>query len=156
MSGSEYIRSVRIGLGQGLLLLPAVAVVVRDPGDRVLLVQAVAGSRWGLPAGGIEPGEPPLVAARRELAEETGLRAIELRLLGCCGGENFRHRYPNGDRVEYSIFVFGGSVADGFEPQPSDLDEVRSARFFARADAPRLSMPYPERLVWEAPLRAPA
>ena len=30
---------------------------------------------WELPAGRLDPGETPLVAAKRELAEETGYRA---------------------------------------------------------------------------------
>jgi ADP-ribose pyrophosphatase len=36
---------------------------------------------WELIAGGLEPGERPLAAARRELLEETGYRAKEFRLL---------------------------------------------------------------------------
>jgi len=33
---------------------------------------------WELPAGTLEPGEPPIEAARRELEEETGYRAATL------------------------------------------------------------------------------
>ena len=51
-------------------------VIVTD-GKRLLLVHASRSPLWDIPKGGIEPGETPAQAARRELREETGLAAPE-------------------------------------------------------------------------------
>jgi ADP-ribose pyrophosphatase YjhB (NUDIX family) len=50
--------------------------VVRDDAGRLLLVrrgQPPATGTWTLPGGRVESGESPAEAARREVAEETGL-----------------------------------------------------------------------------------
>ena len=39
---------------------------------------------WELPAGKLEPHEPPLSTAQRELAEEAGCSARDWRSLGTC------------------------------------------------------------------------
>lgn len=52
----------------------------RGPDDEVrFLLIRDSYRNWGLPKGHLEPGEPPADAARREVAEETGLRDIILR-----------------------------------------------------------------------------
>ena len=50
-------------------------VLLADPADRVLMVRWAFpdGGVWGLPGGGIEPGETHADAVRRELREEVGL-----------------------------------------------------------------------------------
>ncbi len=69
------------------------------------------------------------------------------------GGADFRFRYPNGDRVEYQVFVFGTTVSGA--PAPMDGDEIAEARFFGRHEAPSLPLPYPEDLLWDHPGAGP-
>ena len=61
----------------------AAAVVVFDKADRVLVLRRSETDgwmpgRWDLPGGMLEPGEPEMDGALRELYEETGLRNLRL------------------------------------------------------------------------------
>jgi 8-oxo-dGTP pyrophosphatase MutT (NUDIX family) len=62
------------------------AVVAVDRESRVCLLRqyryVAGGWIWELPAGKLEPGEPPLATAQRELAEEAGIRARSWSSLG--------------------------------------------------------------------------
>ncbi len=53
-----------------------------SPDPRVLLIHqfrhAADGVLWEIPAGTLEPGEPPEACARRELSEEAGMEAGKL------------------------------------------------------------------------------
>lgn len=83
-------------------------VMLVDEAERVLLqlrdAQAPsAPGKWGLPGGGIEPGETPEEAAHRELLEETGLRiegALTLRWHGTLQSGPHPELYN-----EYYVFV---------------------------------------------------
>jgi len=64
------------------------AVVALDGEDRVCLLHqyryVADGWLWELPAGKLEPHEPPLATAQRELAEEAGIEARSWTSLGTC------------------------------------------------------------------------
>jgi 8-oxo-dGTP pyrophosphatase MutT (NUDIX family) len=141
MAISSYYRGLRDRIGTELLLIPAVAAVLRDEQGRVLIQRNHHGE-WSLPAGAIEPGESPAQAAVREVYEETGLRVRAVRVLGVVGGAHCRVTYPSGDRVEYVVTVFecarlGGSLIDS-------NDETESLRWFRPEELPPLAFPYPE------------
>ncbi|OZB85159.1 NUDIX domain-containing protein [Microbacterium sp. 13-71-7] len=61
----------------------AYAVILDDDG-RVLLARWTEGRRvsWTMPGGGLEPGEDPEAAVRREVREETGYKVVVDELLG--------------------------------------------------------------------------
>ncbi|MEN9705571.1 MAG: hypothetical protein RLZZ393_1450 [Pseudomonadota bacterium] len=62
------------------------AIVALDAAGRICLLRqfrhAGGGYVWELPAGKLEPFEPPFDTARRELVEEAGVEAREWRCLG--------------------------------------------------------------------------
>ena len=51
--------------------------IILNPEGKVLLVRQHNNS-WSFPKGGIEPNETPLMAARREIAEEAGITELTL------------------------------------------------------------------------------
>lgn len=74
---------------------------------------------WQLPGGIIDPGEKPLEAAQRELAEETGHAADTWRLLGAVWDN------PAFEDMLIYIFVAENTLPNG-ESNPDDHEWVES------------------------------
>lgn len=94
----------------------AVAIVALTPERHLLLVrqfrQAVGTDLLEIPAGTREPGETPLVCARRELAEETGRAADRWQPL--------LSFYPSPGVLSEELHVF---LAEGLRDAPGEREE---------------------------------
>ena len=154
MAISDYLRSLRQRIGHELVLMPSVAVMIRDAEGRLLLVRDRATGVWQTVGGALDPGEEPADAAVREAFEETGLRVEPTRILGVHGGPLFRLTYPNGDVVEYVGISFAARVVGGAE-RPCH-DEVDRLGWFDQAEALGLPVaPHTRVLIQEAFRDAP-
>ena len=80
-------------------MILASGVLFLSPANRVLLCQRAGNGLWSLPAGHVEEGETPSVAAIREAFEETG---YEVKALG----EPLCRRVK--DDVDFTTFLCRG------------------------------------------------
>jgi 8-oxo-dGTP diphosphatase len=102
---------------------PSVTVdcVVFDDCDRLLLIRRrhppFAG-QFALPGGFVDPGETTEDAARRELLEETGLEARDLRLVGVYSKPG---RDPRGWTISIAYLI---AVSDNTPVAGDDAAEV--------------------------------
>lgn len=122
----QFIVDLRARIGHDpLWLIGVTAVVFR--GDEVLLVERADNGVWAPVTGIVDPGEEPADAAVREVAEETGVSAVPLRLAWVHTTTPVVH--VNGDHAQYLDHVFVMRWVAG-EPHPAD-DESTDARWCA-------------------------
>jgi 8-oxo-dGTP pyrophosphatase MutT (NUDIX family) len=108
MATPEFILRLREKIGNDELWLSGVtAVVLRGEGAEreVLLVRRSDTGQWTAVTGIIDPGEPPAVAAEREVLEEAAVVAVAERLVRV-HVENRVVVYGNGDRSRYLDNLF--------------------------------------------------
>ena len=90
---------------------------IKDDGPEIIL----PGHAWQMPQGGIDPGESPIEAARRELYEETSVRSVTLlaeapdwytyEFPPIVAGRAWRGRY-RGQTQKWFAFRFDGAESE--------------------------------------------
>jgi len=113
----------------------SVVLVPQPTRDAVVLIRqfrwAIGQWIWELPAGSLEPGERPDRAARRECAEEIGLRPARIERLGSF--------YPTpGFCDERMIFYRCTGLGPPARPVIGDPDEQIEPRTFRLAEIRRM------------------
>lgn len=123
----------------GLKLRRKVRAVVTNPDGNVLLIRPHGYSRdeWALPGGGVEPGESPLEAIRRELAEELGVECEDAEQLPVTN----RFIYPQEHKEKRSLDHDGQDAVMFFVRIKADCalslqaEEIADARWFSLDEA---------------------
>ncbi len=98
----SYLSELRKIVGNRPLLSAGATILVFNESDELLFNLRSDTGTWGLPGGSMDLGETLEETARRELYEETGLKAREFVLLDVLSGEDYFFVYPNGDQL-YSV-----------------------------------------------------
>ncbi len=104
-------------------------VICRRDGD-ILFVRK-RHSKWNLPGGRVEPGETPLQAAKREMAEETGLSFDRLAYVSAYRQDNVVH------------FLFEARRTLSRKPRPRN--EIEDCRWISRKDLSKRNVREPIR-----------
>lgn len=125
---SGYIKWLRSFVGHKPLLQCGAGVIVENEKGEILLIKRTDNGCWGYAGGSVELGEKVEDTACRELLEETGLIAEDLKLFSVFSGEDTHYTYPNGDEVHNIDIVFICRKFIGvLNP---DKDEASDAKFF--------------------------
>jgi ADP-ribose pyrophosphatase YjhB (NUDIX family) len=120
-------------------LTPTAFAAVRDDAGRILLVRRADTGNWELPGGRVELGESAVVAAEREVAEESGVVIRVTDLLGVYSDPGHIMVYPaTGEARQQFAVCFHARPVDG-GPEP-DHDETCEAAWVHPRQVPRMPM----------------
>ena len=128
-------------IGTEVFWRPCVHAFIQDTEGRVLLVKDGRSNEWEPPGGGIDIGEDPHVALRRETREETGHVVKDVEELPFAIDVNYNYR-PKEHRFYESLTLFFSATIDlESEPEPLNSEEhMIDMRWFTFEEIKKLSI----------------
>lgn len=115
----------------------AIALITRD-GREVLLEHRSDSDLWGLVGGGVQEAESILTALHREITEETGRSATNVRMIGIFSDPSRITAYPDGNVSRVVTVAFVGHLTGG-SPRPSN--ESTALQYFPWDEVPQDQIP---------------
>lgn len=129
-----YLSKLREKVGHDRIIMVGATAFVENESGEVLMQLRSDTDDWSLPGGCMEIGEKVEEAAKRELLEETGLKAEDTELIGIFSGKEYFYTYPNGDKVDTLIILYRMKGISG-ELKISD-GESRQLKYFPKNALP--------------------
>jgi 8-oxo-dGTP pyrophosphatase MutT (NUDIX family) len=131
-----YIMNLRKYVGhEPIIGLGATTMIFNDKNE-ILLNLRTDTNTWGIPGGSMELYEDIKETAIRELKEETGIIAENLKLVDVLSGKDYYFEYPNGDKMCTVIVLFKVLNYTG-EIKVSD-EESKELKFFPLDNLPKM------------------
>jgi 8-oxo-dGTP pyrophosphatase MutT (NUDIX family) len=123
-----YIMDLRKLVGSRPLIMAGACIILVNEDNKILLQLRKDNNCWGLAGGSLEIGETLEQVAKRELYEETGLVAKNLKLFNVYSGEDFYYKYSHGDEVYNVVSAYICSDYEGM--LRIEENEVQELKFF--------------------------
>lgn len=131
-----YIMDLRKKVGHAPLIGLGATTLVFNKNKELLLNLRSDTNTWGIPGGAMELYETIQDTAIRELKEESGIDAKDLKLVDVLSGNEYYFEYPNGDKmctviVLFKVENYSGTIKVGD-------NESKKLQFFRLDDLPLL------------------
>ena len=134
----NYINKIRSKLGKDIFIHPGARIIIENEHNEILVIERGDNGKLGIPAGGLEEGETIEECIIREVYEETGLKILDLEVIGISTNPDRESVvYKNGDKIQYFTIEFYSNNWEG-TISIQDNNEIKKAKFVSIGHTVRL------------------